>query len=382
MQTLALYIHWPFCLSKCPYCDFNSHVRESVDHIQWEKALLTDLQATLELTPGRTITSVFFGGGTPSLMHPNMVGNLLEFIHTHWPIDPQIEITLEANPTSVEQSKFAALKAAGINRVSLGIQSLDPVSLKFLGRQHSTSEALQAMEAAQRTFDNFSFDLIYTRPGQTLETWQQELDQALAFGPKHLSLYQLTIEEGTPFYLAWHRGDFQMPDEDTSASLFEFTNAYMGNQDLPAYEISNYARPGFECRHNLTYWRYEDYAGVGPGAHSRLTLQGKKYAMRRHRSPEKWLQDIAEKGTGLHKMDPLSPKLQHEEYVMMGLRVREGINLKAYERQMGRNLLEVLPPKKIKALHQEDLLEITTEKLSLTDAGRQKLNQVLSFLSS
>jgi oxygen-independent coproporphyrinogen-3 oxidase len=267
-------------------------------------------------------------------MPSNMVGKILDFIPTRWTMDPMVEITLEANPTSVEQSKFAALKTAGINRVSLGIQSLDLASLKFLGRQHSASEARGTMEAARKIFDNFSFDLIYTLPGQTVESWAQELDQALAFEPKHLSLYQLTIEEGTPFYLAWHRGDFQMPDEETSAELFESTNAHMAIHDLPAYEVSNYARPGFECRHNLTYWQYEDYAGVGPGAHSRLTLQGKKYAMRRHRSPEKWLQDIAEKGTGLHKMDALSPEVQHDEYLMMGLRVREGISLKAYEEQM------------------------------------------------
>jgi putative oxygen-independent coproporphyrinogen III oxidase len=351
-----------------------------VDHDRWEKALITDLQSVAEITPGRTITSIFFGGGTPSLMPPNMVEKILAFIPTRWAMDPHAEITLEANPTSVEQEKFTALKAAGINRVSLGIQSLDPASLKFLGRQHSATEALGAMEAARKTFDNFSFDLIYTRPGQTVESWQRELDQALDFGPKHLSLYQLTIEEGTPFYLAWHRGDFQMPDAETSAELFEFTNAYMGEQGLPPYEISNYAQPGFECRHNLTYWRYEDYAGVGPGAHSRLTLQGKKYAMRRHRSPEKWLQDIQEKGTGLHKMEALSPDVQHDEYVMMGLRVREGINLKAYETQMGQSLLDVFSAEKIKALEGEGLLHLTAEALSLTTVGRQRLNQVLGFL--
>jgi oxygen-independent coproporphyrinogen-3 oxidase len=280
----------------------------------------------------------------------------------------------------VEREKFTALKAAGINRVSLGIQSLDPASLKFLGRQHSSTEALGAMEAARKTFDNFSFDLIYTRPGQTVESWQRELDQAMAFGPKHLSLYQLTIEEGTPFYLAWHRGDFQMPDAETSAELFECTNEYMAIHGLPPYEISNYGRPGFECRHNLTYWRYEDYAGVGPGAHSRLTLQGQKYAMRRHRSPEKWLQDITEKGTGLHKMEALSPHVQHDEYLLMGLRLREGINLRAYEAQMGQSLLNVLAADKLKALEAEGLLHLTVEALALTGVGRQRLNQVLQFI--
>src|SRR5579863_145353 len=270
-SELALYIHWPFCTSKCPYCDFNSHVRERIDEARWRNALLRELDRAAETLAGRRVASVFFGGGTPSLMAPQTAAALIERIATHWGLDDRTEITLEANPTSVEASRFAELRAAGVNRVSLGVQALDDGALKFLGRGHNAGEARGAVALAARLFPRFSFDLIYARPGQTLAAWRDELSAALAMAGNHLSLYQLTIEAGTAFATAYARGDFRLPDEETQAALYEVTQEALAAAGLPAYEISNHARPGEECRHNLVYWRYQDYLGIGPGAHGRLT---------------------------------------------------------------------------------------------------------------
>ena len=266
----GIYVHWPFCLSKCPYCDFNSHVREQVDHDRWRAALLTEIDHYAARTRGRSVTSIFFGGGTPSLMEPATVAAVIDRIAQRWTVDPGVEITLEANPSSVEADRFQALAGAGVNRVSLGLQALDDASLSFLGRRHNAAEGLAALAVAKRNFERVSFDLIYARPHQTVDAWRAELARAIAEGTEHLSVYQLTIEEGTKFATLYARGELAMPDEDTQVALYETTQELLGAAGLPAYEISNHARPGAESRHNLTYWRYGDYVGVGPGAHGQI----------------------------------------------------------------------------------------------------------------
>ncbi|MBL8665802.1 MAG: coproporphyrinogen III oxidase, partial [Candidatus Odyssella sp.] len=274
----ALYVHWPFCLSKCPYCDFNSHVRERVEEARWQRAYLAELERAAAETPGRVVTSVFFGGGTPSLMPPETAAAILARIRALWPVAPDAEITLEANPGAAEAARFRAFRAAGVNRLSIGVQALDDAALKFLGRRHVAAEALAAVERAAGIFPRYSFDLIYARPGQSVAAWREELARALRFAGDHLSVYQLTIEPGTAFHTAHARGDFALPDEDTAADLYEATRDLLGAAGLAAYEISNHARPGGESRHNLAYWRYADYAGIGPGAHGRLTLGDAKVA--------------------------------------------------------------------------------------------------------
>ena len=303
-EALALYIHWPFCVSKCPYCDFNSHVRESIDQGQWRDALLADLAHEARETPGRGLGSIFFGGGTPSLMPPATVAALIEAAEGHWGFAPDIEITLEANPSSVEAARFADLAAAGVNRVSLGVQSLDDEALRFLGRAHGVDEALIALGTAQSAFGRVSFDLIYALPGQRAEGWRAELEQALSFGTSHLSLYQLTIEPGTRFAAMAARGELVPADPDESAALYELTQEMTGAAGLPAYEISNHARPGEESRHNLAYWRYRSYVGIGPGAHGRRNGR----ATQRHRKPENWLAALARNGNGLSEEREIRPR--------------------------------------------------------------------------
>src|SRR5271163_306779 len=292
---LAIYIHWPFCRSKCPYCDFNSHVRDGIDAARWTRALLADLDHQAALLPGRTIGSVFFGGGTPSLMPPETVASLLERVRRHWAVTADAEITLEANPNSAEAARFRAFAAAGVNRLSLGVQALDPAALRRLGRAHDRGEAIAAIEHARDSFARFSFDLIYARPGQSPAAWRHELDEALRLGGDHLSLYQLTIEPGTAFATLQRRGAIVLPEEEITASLFEATQDRLAACGLPAYEISNHARPGAECRHNLAYWCYQDYVGIGPGAHGRLTIGDVKRATRQARLPEKWLATVESK---------------------------------------------------------------------------------------
>jgi len=322
-DTLALYVHWPFCVSKCPYCDFNSHVRDTVDEDAWREALLADLAHEARETPGRRLTSIFFGGGTPSLMPPATVEALIDAAGAHWNFADAIEITLEANPSSVEATRFADLAAAGVNRVSLGVQSLDDDALDFLGRAHDASEALMALGTAQSAFRRVSFDLIYALPNQSEAKWRRELSQALSFGTEHLSLYQLTIEPGTRFATLAASGALEPIDPDRAAALYELTRHLTGAAGLPAYEISNHARPGEESRHNLAYWRYQPYSGIGPGAHGRRNRR----ATLRHRKPENWLGAVARNGHGLAEEADIAPADRGVEALLMGLRLAEGVDL-------------------------------------------------------
>jgi oxygen-independent coproporphyrinogen-3 oxidase len=358
---LALYIHWPFCVSKCPYCDFNSHVRESVDQEVWRGALIADLAHEARETPGRRLTSIFFGGGTPSLMPPATVAALIEAAQAHWDFAPGIEITLEANPSSVEAARFADLAAAGVNRVSLGLQSLDDGALRFLGRAHDAAEGLAALDTAQAAFGRVSFDLIYALPGQSADAWAAELARALSFGTGHLSLYQLTIEPGTRFAAMAARGELVPADPDESASLYELTRDMTAAAGLPAYEISNHARPGEESRHNLSYWRYLPYAGVGPGAHGRRG----GHAVQRHRKPENWLAALARHGHGIIEESEIAPADRAVEALLMGLRLAEGVEyrpddleLPAVERLTAQGLLA----------HEGDRLRVTEPGMLLLDA--------------
>lgn len=319
----ALYIHWPFCLAKCPYCDFNSHVRDRVDHDRWQRALLADMRREAELAGGEPLTSIFFGGGTPSLMPPTLVATLLAEAEKLWSFAPGIEITLEANPSSVEAANFAALSNLGINRVSLGLQALEDEALRFLGRLHDAHEGLAALDVAQRHFARVSFDLIYARPGQRPAVWEAELARALSFGTGHLSLYQLTIEPGTRFATMVREQRFTPLDDEAAADLFDLTRDMTTSAGLPAYEISNHARPDEKSRHNLAYWRYQDYCGIGPGAHGRRC----GLATVRHRKPENWLAAIDRQGDGVAEARPLDCREQASEAMLMGLRLTEGIDL-------------------------------------------------------
>ena len=377
----GLYVHWPFCRSKCPYCDFNSHVRAAVDHGRWRRALLAEMAHYGAATEGRRLTSIFFGGGTPSLMEPETVGAVIEQARKIWQADAGVEITLEANPTSVEAEKFAAFRDAGVNRVSLGVQSLREADLKFLGRQHSAGEAQQAIELARRYFDRFTFDLIYARPGQTVAAWREELREALTLAGNHLSVYQLTIEPETAFASAVRRGDFTVPDEDSAAELYEATQEALAAAGLPAYEISNHARPGEESRHNLTYWRYGDYAGIGPGAHGRLTLEGVKYATRQHRAPEAWLEAVEQKGHATRQRDVVEAEARREEMLMMGLRLGEGVSRARLE-CVARGDAETLFGSNLAPLIEGGFLTLDAQRLAATTAGRQCLNAVLGALLS
>lgn len=376
----GIYIHWPFCRSKCPYCDFNSHVRERVDHARWRTALLAELEHYARDTVGRTVTSIFFGGGTPSLMEPETVAALIHRVRALWPAANGVEVTLEANPTSVEIDKFRAFRAAGVNRVSLGVQSLVATDLAFLGRQHDAAQALAAVQMAAQTFERFSFDLIYARPNQTLEQWRQELDRALAFAAGHISLYQLTIEPGTQFEQAVARGDFRVLDEERAAELYEATVERLGAAGLADYEISNFARPGEESRHNLTYWRYGDYVGIGPGAHGRLTLGGEKFATRQHRAPEAWLDLVERDGHATRQRDLVPRADRLSEMLMMGLRLKEGVPLARIEEESAMPFGQAIDAARLKRLVDGGFLALSDEGLAATQSGRQRLDAVLSAL--
>jgi putative oxygen-independent coproporphyrinogen III oxidase len=380
-ETLAVYVHWPFCRSKCPYCDFNSHVRDSVDAPRWTRALLADLDHHAALTPGREVGSVFFGGGTPSLMPPETVAALLERVRQHWTVSADREVTIEANPNSAEAARFRGFAAAGVNRLSLGVQALDPAALRMLGRLHDRDEAIAAIEHARDSFARFSFDLIYARPGQSLAAWRQELDEALALAGEHLSLYQLTVEPGTAFATLARRGELVLPDEELAAAFYETTQDRLAGHGLPAYEISNHARPGAECRHNLAYWRYQDYVGIGPGAHGRLRLDGVKYATRQTRLPERWLAAVEDKGSGLEEMAAIDRDGAVEEMLMMGLRLTEGVDRARLERNAGRSL-ETLFGGNLAPLIEGGFLTLDEKRLAATAAGRQRLNAVLAALLS
>jgi putative oxygen-independent coproporphyrinogen III oxidase len=378
-EPLAVYIHWPFCRSKCPYCDFNSHVREQIDEARWTRALLADLENQAPLARDREVTSIFFGGGTPSLMPAATVAALIERVGALWPVAPDLEITLEANPNSAEAEGFAAFAVAGVNRLSLGVQALDPVALRFLGRAHDRDEALAAIRLAGKTFERYSFDLIYARPAQTLAAWGTELDEALTLAGEHLSLYQLTIEPGTAFGNRAARGETLVANEEMAAAMFEATQARLEVAGLPAYEISNHARPGAECHHNLAYWRYHDYLGIGPGAHGRVTRDGGKLATMQRRAPEAWLAAIESDGSAFEEMTAIDGATAVEEMVMMGLRLVEGVSRPRLE-ALADCRLEELFAASLPRLVEGGFLTIDTERLAATAAGRQRLNAVLSAL--
>jgi oxygen-independent coproporphyrinogen-3 oxidase len=372
----ALYIHWPFCLRKCPYCDFNSHVRDTVDVDAWREALLADLRHEARLAGDEPLESIFFGGGTPSLIPPALVGALLGEAERLWGFAPGIEITLEANPSSVEAAKFAELAAAGVNRVSLGLQALDDAALQFLGRLHSAREGLAALDTAQAAFGRVSFDLIYARPGQTADQWQAELARALALGTGHLSLYQLTIEPGTRFATDVRLGAFAPLDDDPAAELFTLTRALTDAAGLPAYEVSNHARKGEESRHNLAYWRYRDYAGVGPGAHGRRGGT----ATRRHKKPENFLEAVARNGHGLAEDRALDRHEQATEALLMGLRLREGVAPAELARRFGLDAADLVETGRLPFLQSLGLVWSAAGRIGVTPRGMPVLDALLGEL--
>lgn len=379
---LGVYIHWPFCRSKCPYCDFNSHARDGVDQARWRNALLAELDYWADATEGRTVASIFFGGGTPSLMPPDTVAALIDRARRRWTVSPDAEITLEANPTSVEAENFAALAAAGVNRVSLGVQALNDADLKFLGRRHSPREALDAVAVARKHFARVNFDLIYARPGQSVEAWRAELQQALAGAGEHLSVYQLTIEKQTAFEGAYRRGDFVLPDEDTSAALYETTQEILAAAGLPAYEISNHARPGAESRHNLVYWRYGDYVGIGPGAHGRPRVGAEKLATRQHRAPEIWLEQVERQGHATTERRVLPPEEQAQEALLMGLRLTHGIDAARFREATGTALDDALDARGLADMIEGGFVARDEKTLRATREGLLRLNAVLAKLAA
>ena len=372
-EPLALYVHWPFCVSKCPYCDFNSHVRENVDQGVWRDALLADLRHEAALLPDRRVGSIFFGGGTPSLMPPETVAAVIAEADALWDLADDVEITLEANPNSVEIAKFADLAAAGVNRVSIGVQSFDPEVLDFLGRAHSEDEARRAIATAQEHFARVSFDLIYARPGQSIAAWESELAGALAFGTDHLSLYQLTIEPGTRFATLAAKGDLTIPDGDTAADLFDATQAMTRAVGLPRYEVSNHARAGQESRHNLAYWRYADYAGVGPGAHGRRLGQ----ATERHKKPENFIAAVERNGHGLKVESDLPAHERATEAMLMGLRLTEGIDLARIEARSGLGREAFVDADAVARLISQGLMRQAGDRLAVTDDGILLLDSIL-----
>jgi len=376
----GVYIHWPFCLSKCPYCDFNSHVRHTgVDEARFARAFAAEIGATAARVPGRTVSSIFFGGGTPSLMQPTTIAAVLDAVAQHWTVAGDAEVTLEANPTSVEATRFRGYRSAGVNRVSLGVQALDDRALAELGRLHSAREALDAVAVARSAFDRYSFDLIYARPGQTPQQWASELTRALAEAGEHLSLYQLTIEPDTPFASLHAAGKLKTPGEDTARALYDTTQDVCAAHGLPAYEISNHARPGGECRHNLIYWRAHEYAGIGPGAHGRLDIDGERHATATEKRPESWLMRVEARGHGLVSDDVLTRQERCDEFLLIGLRLAEGIDLARYAELAGR----ALDPARIAALHEHGLIETTPEgRLRVTLPGFPVLDAVVADLAA
>jgi len=382
---LAIYIHWPFCKKKCPYCDFNSHVRDAIDAEGWRQALIRELLYWQPLTRNHRVTSIFFGGGTPSLMPPAILAALIDTVRESWNCASDIEITMEANPTSVESVNFAAAAKAGVNRLSLGVQSLRPEALKFLGREHSESEARSAIALAAEHFPRYSFDLIYALPGQTLDAWKTELREALTYARGHLSLYQLTIEENTAFHHQYHHDQaFTLPEEALAAEMYELTQRIMEEAGLPAYEISNHAASGHESRHNLSYWRGESYLGIGAGAHGRLDIgDGARLATRNLKSPERWLEQTQRLGHGLEENTPLDAATRTEEKLLMGLRlIREGLNLKSLHEDERALLLPRLASHRLKKLQDEHLITYENECLCVTPKGALLLNAITAALSA
>ncbi|MDR3521175.1 MAG: radical SAM family heme chaperone HemW [Acidocella sp.] len=380
MESLALYIHWPFCLSKCPYCDFNSHVRAQIPQSRMVAALRAEMAFEAARLGRRKLTSIFFGGGTPSLLDPDNVAALIEDARRYFNFADDVEMTLEANPTSIEAGRFAGYAQAGVNRVSIGVQSFDEAALKFLGREHSARQAVAAIELARKIFPRLSFDLIYARPGQTETAWRAELAQALSLAADHLSLYQLTIEQGTKFATLYARGEFALPDDEVAAALYDATAEAAAKFGLRQYEISNYAKPGGESRHNLAYWRYQDYAGIGPGAHGRITLGGQLWATQRHRGPEAWAELVEAKGSGATTEEVVSQADQAREALLMGLRLAEGIEAAEFERRTGMALVEALEPDVLQAAVEEGYLALSDTRLVATLEGRKRLDALLPVL--
>ena len=376
----GIYIHWPFCLAKCPYCDFNSHVRDAIDHGRWQRALLKDLEYFAEITPGRIVSSIFFGGGTPSLMPPDLVAAMIAAVRGAWSTAPDMEITLEANPTSVEAARFRGFCDAGVNRLSLGVQALDNAALKFLGRGHSVEEAMRALELARTHFPRISFDLIYARPDQTAPQWQDELVRALQLSPEHLSLYTLTIEQNTGFAGQVARGAWAPMPADDQAALFDLTQELCEQAGMPAYEISNHAKSGAASRHNLTYWRYGDYAGVGPGAHSRIGRDGQKLAFAAERKPEVWLEQVQVQGHGAGSAILIDDVAGAQEALLMGLRLAEGIYFENFRKTVGFAMDEVLPPSRLDRMIAGGFLQREPSRLLATAKGRLVLDSVLAEL--
>ena len=380
MEPLALYIHWPFCLAKCPYCDFNSHVRDRIDQARFAAALRAELAWEAARLGRRTLTSIFFGGGTPSLMEPATVAALTEDARSLFDADGDIEVTLEANPTSVEVGRLAAFRDAGVNRISIGVQSLDPDALRRLGRQHSVEQAMAALDAARRIFPRISFDLIYARPGQAPAAWRAELRRALERVADHLSLYQLTIEPGTAFEALHRRGEIVLPDGDEAAALYDATAEEAARFGLAAYEVSNYARSGAESRHNLAYWRYRDYAGIGPGAHGRISVDGALLATRRHRAPEAWAGRVERNGHGSTSEETLSAAERAREMLLMGLRLTEGVDAGRFAVRTGVSLHEAVEADVLERAVDEGYLRQDDATLRATEEGRKRLDALLAAL--
>ncbi len=375
----GVYVHWPFCASKCPYCDFNSHVRhQPVDQERFLSAFRREIAHTAARIPGRTVTSIFFGGGTPSLMKPETVGAILDAIGGAWAMDPNAEVTLEANPTSVEAERFRGYRHAGINRVSLGVQALNDPDLKRLGRMHSVDEALGAVKIAASIFERYSFDLIYARPGQTPQAWGAELEQAISHAVEHLSLYQLTIEPGTWFQRLYDAGKITVPDEETGRALYDITQEVCEKHGLPAYEISNHARPGAESRHNLLYWRYGEYAGIGPGAHGRLVTGNARLATATEKHPETWLELVEREGHGVIDEEVLTSEAEGDEFLLMGLRLKEGVDPRRFEAFTGKTLNQ----RGLRILEEEGLIKVDGSRLAVTPKGFPVLNSVIAELAA
>jgi oxygen-independent coproporphyrinogen-3 oxidase len=379
-DSLALYVHWPFCLAKCPYCDFNSHVREVIDQTRFAAALRRELASEAARLGPRRLTSIFFGGGTPSTMNPSGVGGIIDDAARWFDLAPDLEITLEANPTSIEIGRLHEYRAAGVNRVSIGVQSLNEAALQSLGRQHSATEAVAALVVARRVFPRVTFDLIYARPEQDLPSWRSELKTALAIASDHLSLYQLTIEPATRFESLHRQGKIVLPDEHLAASLYEATEEECNSAGLIQYEISNYARSGEESRHNLAYWRYLDYAGIGAGAHGRVTIDGVLHATRRHRAPEVWADRVERTGSGIVSNDEVRSDERAREALIMGLRLTEGVDLARFADRTGRSVYEAVDSTILSQCIEEGYLTQTPERLIATQAGRIRLDAVLKEL--
>ncbi|WP_315759100.1 MULTISPECIES: radical SAM family heme chaperone HemW [unclassified Bradyrhizobium] len=379
-EAFGVYVHWPFCLSKCPYCDFNSHVRHAaIDQDRFARAFVQEIATTAARIGPRTVTSIFLGGGTPSLMQPQTVGAILDAIGKHWHVAGDVEVSLEANPTSVEATRFAGYRAAGVNRVSLGVQAMDDASLKMLGRLHTAEEAMKAVAIARNAFERYSFDLIYARPDQTPAMWTEELTRAIGEAAEHLSLYQLTIEEGTPFFGLHAAGKLKTPDEGLARTLYDVTQEICGRHGLPAYEISNHARPGAECRHNLIYWRGHEYAGIGPGAHGRLDIGGIRHATATDKRPEAWLMRVESNGHGVMTDDELNREERADEFLLMGLRLAEGIDPRRYAAISGR----ALDPRRIALLREEGAIAVDPDgRLRVTQDGFPVLDAVVADLAA